>query len=345
MIDNLGFSLTQLRYFVVSAELGNISEAAEKLYVSQSTVSSALMRLERELGVHLFVRRHARGVALTPSGRHLLQEARTLLGQARILKAQSVALAGDTAGPLDVGCFFSIAPFLLPVVCNVIKERHMALQLNIHEGSADRLLKFLQDGRCELVVTYEFLSGDSRFRPLVELPIYGLLPHDDPCGDVGSIGLAELASRPLVTLNTPGVLHHFENLFAHAEVEMPQLITTTSIETMRGLVAAGSGFSLMYQRASNATTLGGGKVREVEIAEDLPASCLGVAMLPDLAISNRGKAFLDVLGSMVAVPDDVNSIVRYPSSRCTGSVAAVANRDGKFDCSAPRLSHEAGPPC
>ncbi|MFB6877489.1 LysR family transcriptional regulator [Streptomyces sp. NPDC056323] len=307
MSDRLGFSLTQLRYFVVSAELGNISEAAEKLCASQSTVSSAVMRLERQLGVQLLLRHHARGVSLTPSGRHLLREARALLGQARNLKAQGDALAGHTAGRLDVGFFFSIAPFLLPLVCRMAEERYMALQLNVHEAS-ERLLELLQDGQCELAVTYDFLSGGARFRPLVDLPVHALLADGDPMGMTGSIGLDELAARPLVTLNVPAVIRHFETMFATAGVRMPQVITTTSLETMRGRVAAGSGFALMYQRASHAGTLDGGRVRPVEIAGEVPPSSLGVAMMPDLHLSSRGRAFLEVLGSAISISGEVNSI-------------------------------------
>ncbi|MFF9077785.1 LysR family transcriptional regulator [Streptomyces sp. NPDC014872] len=301
MNDRLGFSLTQLRYFVVSAELGNISEAAEKLCASQSTVSSAVMRLERQLGVQLLLRHHARGVTLTPSGRHLLREARALLGQARNLKARGDALAGDTTGRLDVGFFFSIAPFLLPLVHRMLRERHAELQLNPHEAFADRLLGLLQDGRCELAVTYDFLSGDSRFHPLVDLPVYALLADGDPMGRAGAMGLDELAARPLVTLNAPTVLRHFEKMFAGAGVPMPRVMTTASPETMRGLVAAGSGFALMYQRTPNMRTLDGGRVRAVEIAGDLPSLSLGVAMMPDLIMSGRGRAFLDVLRSAVAI--------------------------------------------
>ncbi|MFF2960273.1 LysR family transcriptional regulator [Streptomyces sp. NPDC057963] len=308
MTDRLGFSLTQLRYFVVSAELGNISEAAEKLCASQSTVSAAVMRLERQLGVQLLLRHHARGVTLTPSGRHLLREARALLGQARNLKAQGDALASDTAGQLDVGFFLSIAPFLVPSVYRMAKERYATLQLNVHEASADRLLDFLQDGRCELIVTYDFLSGDSRFHSLIELSPYALLADGDPMGEAGRIGLDELAARPLVTLNIPTVLRHFEAIFADAGVPMPQVVTTTSLETMRGLVAAGSGFALMYQRASNVMTLDGGRVRAVEISGDAPSVSLGVAMMPDLTMSSRGKAFLEVLRSAVLISREVSSV-------------------------------------
>jgi len=308
MTDHLGFSLTQLRYFVVAAELGNMSEAAEKLCASQSTVSSAIMRLERQLGVQLLLRHHARGVTLAPGGRHLLGEARALLGQARNLKAQGDALASGAAGRLDVGFFASIAPFLLPFVHRMTKERYGALQLNVHEAYADRLLEFLQDGRCELAVTYDFLSGDAKFHSLAELPAHALLADDDPMGRAVSVGLDELATRPLVTLNCPAVVHHLEKVFAGAGVPMPEVITATSLETMRGLVAAGSGFALMYQRASHVSTLGGGKVREVEIAGDLPSASLGVAMMPDLAASSRGKAFLKVLRSAVSIDHDARSL-------------------------------------
>ncbi|MFC9862125.1 MULTISPECIES: LysR family transcriptional regulator [unclassified Streptomyces] len=309
MTDRLGFSLTQLRYFVVSAELGNISEAAEKLCASQSTVSSAVMRLERQLGVQLLLRHHARGVTLTPSGRHLLGEARALLGQALSLKAQGDALASDTAGRLDVGFFSSIAPFLLPLVHRTTKERHVALQLNVYEESADRLLEFLQDGRCELAVTYDFLSVGARFHPLADLPVHALVADSDPMGRAGFVGLSELAARPLIALNAPAVLQHFEMMFARAGVSMPQVMTTTSMETMRGLVAEGSGFALMYQRASHAMTLGGGRVRAVEIAGDIPSVSLGVAMMPDLTLSSRGRAFFEVLRSTVSTGHEVHSLV------------------------------------
>ncbi|MFJ4966515.1 Hydrogen peroxide-inducible genes activator [Streptomyces sp. ADI96-02] len=301
MSDGLGFSLAQLRYFVVSAELGNISEAAEKLCASQSTVSSAVMRLERQLGVQLLLRHHARGVTLTPNGRHLLRDARALLGQARNLKAQGDALAGDAAGQLDVGFLSSIAPFLLPSAYRMAQERFPELRLNVREESADRLSASLRDGRCELVVTYDFLAGDARFLPLADLPVHALLADGDPLGGTGSIGLDELATRPLVTLDSPDIIRQGEKLFADAGVPLPRVIRAASLETMRGLVAAGSGFALMYQRAASMATLDGGKVRAVEIAGDPPRSSLGAAMMPDLAMSSRGTAFLDVLRSAVSI--------------------------------------------
>ncbi|MFD8826942.1 LysR family transcriptional regulator [Streptomyces sp. NPDC059605] len=305
MTDQLGFSLTQLQYFVVSAELGNISEAAERLCTSQSTVSSAVRRLERHLGVQLLLRHHARGVSLTPSGRHLLHEAHLLLRQARSLKAQSDSLASDITGPLDVGFFYPIAPFLRPLVCRLIEKRHGVLQLNVHEESAEEILKFLRAGRCEMIVTYDFLAEESVFHPLVELPVHALVAEDGPGADDGRVSLGELVARPLVTLDSPPLLRHFEKLCVDAGVAMPPVIRTTTQETMRGLVAAGFGFALMYQRASPVTTFDGRRVRAVDIVDDLASSSLGVGIMPGSAMSGRAKAFLSVLRSVISVGYDV----------------------------------------
>ncbi|WP_316528031.1 LysR family transcriptional regulator [Kitasatospora brasiliensis] len=301
MTDRLDFSLTQLRYFVESAELGNISEAAEKLRASQSTVSSAIMRLERQLGVQLLLRHHARGVSLTPNGRHLLLGARALLGQARDLQEQGDALAGNIEGRLGIGFLTALAPFLLPPTHRITAQRHAGLRLSTHEERADPLLALLLEGQCELAVTYDFLSGGCRFLPLAELRLQALLP-DDPGSsrDDGPVPLARLADRPLVALDDPPLLLHFEKCFADAGVPLPPVITAAGPETVRGLVAAGCGFALSYQRTHRPATLDGGRIRAVQLDGPAPTAALGVATAPSLALGRRGRAVLNVLRSVVS---------------------------------------------
>lgn len=73
------FTLTQLRYFAVVAELENMTAAAERLLVTQSTLSTAMAQLEASLSTQLFVRLRTRGLRLTPSGRQLAQDIKVLL--------------------------------------------------------------------------------------------------------------------------------------------------------------------------------------------------------------------------------------------------------------------------
>jgi molybdate transport repressor ModE-like protein len=85
--------LEQIKIFAVVAECGSFSKAAEKLYVSHSTVSRAVSALERELGTLLF-RRDCRGVALTEAGQELLDGGTRLLAEAGAL-ARRIAKKGE----------------------------------------------------------------------------------------------------------------------------------------------------------------------------------------------------------------------------------------------------------
>jgi DNA-binding transcriptional LysR family regulator len=68
------FTLVQLRYFAAAAEHGSMTKASRELMVSQSAISTAVAQLEKELGVQLLLRHHARGLALTEAGRNFYQE-------------------------------------------------------------------------------------------------------------------------------------------------------------------------------------------------------------------------------------------------------------------------------
>ena len=78
-------TLQQLTYLVKVAECGNITEAAEQLYLSQPSLSTAITNLEKEMGVTAFLRTK-KGVIITQEGEELLSFARQLLEQADIMK-------------------------------------------------------------------------------------------------------------------------------------------------------------------------------------------------------------------------------------------------------------------
>ena len=79
------FTLRQLEYFVAVGETGSITHASERLNVSSPSISMSVSQLETELGIQLFIRKHARGLSLTPGGRRLLAESQTLLKSAEDL--------------------------------------------------------------------------------------------------------------------------------------------------------------------------------------------------------------------------------------------------------------------
>lgn len=140
----------QLRSFVVVAEEGHITRAAERLNMQQPPLSVRISALEKRLGVQLF-RRKARGVDLTEAGRVLLAHARTLLDQhARTLDAVQRAGRGEL-GRLSIGTV-PTAPLhpLMPSSVRKFRERYPGAVVTLEECMRDELLQRLRDEQIDI---------------------------------------------------------------------------------------------------------------------------------------------------------------------------------------------------
>jgi DNA-binding transcriptional LysR family regulator len=317
MLERLDFSLTQVRYFVRSAEMGNISLAAQSLHASQSTVSMAIRQLELQLETQLFHRHRAKGVSLTASGRVLLDEAKSLLHQAYQLRARSREWNAAPNGVLDVACLPSIAPFVIPAVLSRLKTADHGLTLNVHEESGDRLLALLRNGSCELAVTGELPGENMTFTKLADVSLSALVAQSDPLAAVGRATLAELAARPMLLVDGPANHHALRSLFTQAGIPWPQTVSTSSVSTLLGLVGAGVGFALQHSRMACPAVLDGGGV-SIDIEAEHPCvSQVGVTTVPGVPVSRRAKEFVNVLRQSVRdvyrVADDARRPV--PSGR------------------------------
>src|SRR5580692_2741122 len=113
--------LHQLRYFVATAECGNVSRAAERCFVAQPSLSQQLKKLEQSLGTTLFDRL-GRGIALTDAGRALLPRARRILAEVRTTEANLQQEAVDGPGTLVVGAIPTVAPYLVPPALRSIRR-------------------------------------------------------------------------------------------------------------------------------------------------------------------------------------------------------------------------------
>ena len=113
--------ITQLRYFVATAEAGTISRAAERCGVAQPSLSQQIRKLEQTLGQRLFDRL-GRGVALTDTGRALLPRARQILAAVHDAQTHLGDDVEQGAGRLVIGAIPTMAPYLLPPALKIIRK-------------------------------------------------------------------------------------------------------------------------------------------------------------------------------------------------------------------------------
>lgn len=144
-------TLQQLHYFVTTAECGNITEAAERLFISQPSLSAAIHKLEEEIGVTAFVR-SKKGVTVTKEGEELLSFSRMLLEQADIMKGHFGA--GEKRVPrFSVSCqhySFAVNAFV-DVVQQYDADQY---SFTLRETQTGEIIDDVANGKSELGIIY-----------------------------------------------------------------------------------------------------------------------------------------------------------------------------------------------
>lgn len=140
-----------LRPFLAVADLLHFGRAAESLHIAQPALSQQIKRLERDLGVELFVR-SSRSVALTAAGQVLRDRARALLAQGEKDADEVVRVARGEQGRLDVGFVSSALPLGPVRRVQQFRDEHPLVQVHLTEGWTAHLLARLLRGDLDLAI-------------------------------------------------------------------------------------------------------------------------------------------------------------------------------------------------
>ncbi|GAA1001968.1 LysR substrate-binding domain-containing protein [Subtercola frigoramans] len=301
MTHRLEITLAQLRYFVAAAEHLSMTAAAEEKFVAQSAVSSAIAQLEARAGAQLFIRRRAKGLALTPAGRRLLDDVRTLLTGLDAAIDAARDTDGEPRGTVRIGFFVTIAPFVLPEVLSRSKVRFPELLVEVEEMDAQSAAQALREGRVELALGYDFGIGDDLVREVVEAtPPYVLLAADHPLAQRESIGLRELGREKLVLLDLPHSREYFLALLGSVGFEPEIRHRTPSFETVRAMVAHGHGFSILNQQPAHALAYDGGVVAAVQISDPVEPLPIVITTMQGTRQSARAAAIAGIIREVFA---------------------------------------------
>ncbi|QMU71530.1 LysR family transcriptional regulator [Streptacidiphilus sp. P02-A3a] len=309
MAETVGFTLTQLRYFVVAAETGSMTAAAERLLIAQSAVSTAVSNLEHELGVQLFIRRRGKGLVTTPAGERLMLQARELLSHALDVAAEARGVEGGLSGPARIGCFVTLAPFVLPKLLAAAEERHPRLRIEVLEGEAGELDQALRTGRIDFAITYDLGLGPGIAREtLASLPAHALVAAGHPLAGRGTVDLAELAHEPLVLLDLPHSRDYFWSLVTATGITPVIRHRSHNYEAVRSLVALGHGFSVLHQRPATEETYSGARVAVLALTNEHPPLDLVLARMDGVRQTARAAAVArlacELLAPAVLEPED-----------------------------------------
>jgi LysR family hydrogen peroxide-inducible transcriptional activator len=180
-------SLKQLRYFEAVARTKHFGRAAEQCAVTQPALSMQIQELEKSLGVQL-IERSRSGVMLTEAGRDVARRASRVLAETRDIVDFARTQGDLLSGPLHLGVIPSIAPYVLPALLPLVRDKFPDLDLHLRETQTNNLIDELLDGALYLLLLA--LPVDS---PDIET---AKLFNDDFCWRCRNRGRSRTGSAP-----------------------------------------------------------------------------------------------------------------------------------------------------
>ncbi len=239
-------TLRDLQYLVAVADHQHFGKAATACNVSQPALSAQIRKIEDVLGIQLFERTNRR-VTITPSGQLVANQARVVLEEAAKISEMTQSVHEPLSGSLRLGAIATVGPYLIPYLLAPMKKSYPKLKLFLQEGLTDRLLGELKAGQLDAVIASDTFEDPSlRTIPLFFEPFILAVPRGHSLAAKERLTRRDLNSEDMILLEDGHCLRDqtLDICPANRRGNVRQFFAT-SLETLRHLVATGSGYTLI----------------------------------------------------------------------------------------------------
>jgi LysR family hydrogen peroxide-inducible transcriptional activator len=238
-------TLQELKYLVALADHGHFGRAAEACFITQSTLSTQIKKLEDFLGVTLFDRSLKR-VTPTPIGREILAAARNIVDEAERIRELARHAQDPMARTIHLGVIPTLGPYYLPHALTLVHRKHPELRMLLREEMTPQILEHLADGKLDAGLLALPVSDEAlRVEPLFYEPFYAALPADHALAKRDTLKVTELLQEKLLLLDEGHCLRDQALDVCGARQDRREEVRATSLETLRQMVGMGLGVTLL----------------------------------------------------------------------------------------------------
>jgi LysR family hydrogen peroxide-inducible transcriptional activator len=245
-------TLQELKYLVALADHGHFGRAAEACFITQSTLSTQIKKLEDFLGVTLFDRSLKR-VSPTPIGREILQAARNIVEESERIRELAKHAQDPMARTIHLGVIPTLGPYYLPHALTLVHKKHPDLRLLLREEMTPQILQHLVDGKLDAGLLALPVTDDSlRVEPLFYEPFYAALPAGHPLAKRDVLKVSDIMAEKLLLLDEGHCLRDQALDVCGTGSRGREEVRATSLETLRQMGAMGLGLTLLPALAVDA---------------------------------------------------------------------------------------------
>lgn len=302
--------LRHLRYFAAVAALENVSEAAQRLHVSQPAVSRQLRDLEEELGFSLF-ERGTHSIRLTAAGRKFQKETEAILQRIEmgIQAARSVAMVESSE--LSIGYAMSPSVRILPPALRTFQARRPKVRVKLHDLSTEEMLTGLRNGKLALVFLVRARISRVRgisYQDLAKLRMRLAVAPNHPLAHRSEVRLNEIVREPLIAFTQADYPDYHDWLnatFARSQNRPRITAEYDSVASLIASVEAGAGVALV---TDSLACIAGPRLTLLDLLPE-PKPLILSAAWPDGALSDDAAYFLRCAQESAAVESAVSEKV------------------------------------
>ncbi|MCF7985317.1 MAG: LysR family transcriptional regulator [Thiohalocapsa sp.] len=298
--------LKQLRAFCHAARTGSVSAAAEKIFLSQPTVSLQIQALERELDTVLFERRGPK-IRLTPEGELLYELAQPLVeGMDKLHETFSVHCGRIDQGTLDIAAGESTILYILPEPVRRFSAQYPGIELRLHNVTGRDGLAMLRADEVDLAVgSMMEVPDDVNYRPVVTYRPTLITPEDHPLANKEDVSLADIAAYGLILpprhLSTWRLV---DLVFRQNNLSYKVTLEAGGWEVIKKYVELGLGISIV----TDVCLTGEERLGRASLERYFPRRSYGTVLRRGKFLSPQTKRFQEILDEVF--PEDAGGVIR-----------------------------------
>lgn len=288
----------QVECFLAVARLGNLSRAAEEMYLTQPTLTARLKALEEEVGDQLFVRT-SRGMRLTEAGREFLPFAGKIVKNLKEGKERLRELQGATGGRLALGASPGVSTYALPAMLERYTASHPKVAVSVKTGHSEDVLDMVLKEDVQLGLAREIEHPDVETIMLYEDELVLVVDTQHRFTEKGAVEIEEIGRERLVLFDRSSSYYETtRSLFRNAGIRELHAIELDNIEAAKRMVEHRLGVAFL-PRASVVRSVAAGRLCLVEVEDTPPVHRHIVALRRrDSPPSGPVNAFLEIAGSL-----------------------------------------------
>ena len=239
-----------LQYLVALSDFCHFGKAAEACFVSQPALSMQIKKLEESLGIKLLERSN-KSVLLTDTGIAIAERARQILNQVEEMRDLAKLAKDPYSGELKLGIIPTLAPYLLPLIITPLAKKFPKISFYLIEEQTSVLIEKLKMGKLDAAfLAYPAIETSFATALLFEEEFLLAAPNTHPLAKRKSIKQNDLYNQNVLLLEEGHCMREQTlALCRKMHVAETQNFRATSLETLRHMVAAGNGVTLMPKLA------------------------------------------------------------------------------------------------